>query len=351
MAQPEIHPLTEPDLKELGEFLVKGFHAPADSAFASEDVLRWKYFQPRGIEAGDAPRGHLARDPQTQRIVGHLGVCRGRFHGPGLPAEGVSTLHMIDWLSSEEGRGSGGWLMRRAHQSSRTQYALGATTAARGVMDRAGYDLVARVPVYHRVLRPFHRLKDPSHVLLGRGARVAKDLVRTFTKAPHAIRSRVEVRRIDTFGDEILPILRIYKERAVFTTREPDLLNHFLRYPRGGLTGWHVWNAGVLQGFAVLSVVPGPGGVKVGKIADCLLDDEDGDDWHAAVGALTGELKSQGADLAVVIAANAWTVHALEASGFTKVHDLEFRLRDRGKIIPPGTAFHLTSLEADYAYT
>src|SRR5260370_19500018 len=111
-----IQPLTEADVKELGAFLTAGFHVAADVPFAQPDVLRWKYLDPCGAEASTAPRSYLAVDPQTRQIVGHVGLCPGRFCGVGLPPEGASTVHMIDWLASEAGKGTGAPLMHRAHQ-------------------------------------------------------------------------------------------------------------------------------------------------------------------------------------------------------------------------------------------
>src|SRR5262249_3714244 len=125
----EIRPTTPNDLPELGRFLAEGFHAPAGAAFADPGVLRWKYFDPRGGDAGEAPRSYVACDPASGALVGHLGVCPGRFRGPGLPEEGVSTLHMIDWLTSAAGTGAGAALMRRAHQGFDTQYGLGGSVA------------------------------------------------------------------------------------------------------------------------------------------------------------------------------------------------------------------------------
>ena len=351
MARHEILPLTDSDLPELGKFLAEGFHTPPGVPFAAEDVLRWKYLESRGAEAGDSPRSYLARDVETHRVVAHVGICPGRFHGGGLPSGGVSTLHMIDWLSSEEGKGAGGTLMRRAHQTSETQFGFGGSAAGRGVIDRGGYQLVARVPVFHRVLRPSYRLRDPSHGTIGRTLRAAKDLVGILRRPSEKPRTHVDVLQVETLADEIVPIFQGYETRAMFTSRDPGLLNHFLRYPRGGITGWHLWRDGRLRGFAVLSIVPVDGGIKIGKIADCLLDDDDDDTWHAAILGLTRRLKEQGADIAVAFAANDWTSRALLASGFARVHDLEFRLRDRAKKIPSGMPLHLTALEADYAYT
>lgn len=346
----DIRPLTEADLPDLGRFLIAGFHAPADAPFAAADVLRWKYFDPRGVEAGNGPRSYLARSAETGAVVGHVGVCPARFHGGGLGPEGVSTLHMIDWLSSRAGSGVGATLMRRAHQATDTQYGFGGSADGRGVIDRGGYELIQYVPVYQRVLRPSYRWKTPGHGRAGRLLRAAKDAAGRLVRPVKRPRASVDLKPVVSFGDELLAVACRYEDRAVFTTREPALLNHFLRYPRGGMTGWHFERDDVI-GFAVLSVVEQAGGVRVGKVVDCLLDLNDDALWHAAAVALTAELARQGADLAQAFAANEWSARAWRAAGYARVHDLEFRLRDRAGLVPRGRPLHLTPLEADYAYT
>ena len=347
----DVRPLTVADLPELSRFLVAGFHAPPDAPFAAVDVLQWKYFDPRGAEAGGAPRSYLARDPATGEVVGHVGVCPGRWHGPGLPAEGVSTLHMIDWLSSQAGAGVGALLMRRVHQACETQYGFGGSASGRGVIDRGGYGLVRMVPVCQRVLRPGHRLRVPGQGLTGRLLRAGRDVVTRLARPARRPRVEIEARPVAVFGDEIGPALAALESQALFTTRAPELLNHVLRYPRGGLTGWHLLHAGALRGFAVLAVVPQPGGVKAGRVVECLLDRDEPDLRHAAAVALARALKRQGADLAQAFASTDRTALAWRAAGFTPLHALEFRLRDRPGRLPPDAAFHLTPLEADYAYT
>jgi hypothetical protein len=346
----DIRPLTVADLPELSRFLTAGFHAPPDAPFAAVDVLQWKYFDPRGAEAGAAPRSYLARDPATGEVVGHVGACPGRWHGPGLPAEGVSTVHMIDWLSSQAGAGVGALLMRRVHQTCATQFGFGGSASGRGVIDRGGYGLVRMVPVYQRVLRPGHRLRVPGQGLAGRLLRAGKDVARLIRPSRRP-RGTVELRPVAAFGDEVEPALAELAGQAVFTTRAPELLNHVLRYPRGGLSGWHVLHAGALRGFAVLAVVPQPGGVRAGRVVESLLDRDDADLRHAAAVALTRELKRQGADLAQAFASTDRAAQAWRAAGYAPLHALEFRLRDRPGRLPPGAAFHLTPLEADYAYT
>jgi hypothetical protein len=343
----DIRPTTLDDLSELGRFLAEGFHEPADAPFAAEDVLRWKYFDPRGADAAGITRSWLARDAEDGKIVGHVGVCPSRFRGPGLPAEGVSTLHMIDWLSTGSGTGVGATLMRRAHQSTDTQFGFGGSSAGRGVIDRGGYGLVAMVPVFQRVLNPAYRLALSRPGIL----RAVKDAAGVAIRPPKPPRVAVELRKVKTFRDEVNSLLSACARRAVFTSRGADLLNYFLRYPRGGISGWHVMREGAIVGFAVLAVVPEAAGSRVGKLAELFLADPDaGDLWHAAARALTAELKRRGADVALGFASTDWSAQALRDSGYAPGSRLEFRLRDRSKLIPPGATFHLTPLEADYAY-
>ncbi len=345
----DVRPTTLDDLPELSRFLASGFHAPSDAPFAASDVLRWKYFDPRGDDAGDAPRSYVARAADTGAIVGHVGVCNGRFHGGGLPAAGVSTVHMIDWLAS----GAGASLMRRAHQGTDVQYGFGGSAAGRGVIDRGGYGLVAQVPVVRRVLQPAYRLKDVSQGFLGRTLRGAKDVAGLIRRPPSRPAQPVEPRAVERFEAEIEPLLARYEPRAVFTTRRPDFLNYMLRYPRGGVSGWHLWRDNALRGFALLSFVPrAADSAREGRIVECLLDDpDDADLWLASAVALTAELKRQGADFALAFTSTDWSARAFASAGFGPSHALEFRLRDRAGRLPRGVPFHLSPLEADYAYT
>ena len=338
-----IRPTEPDDLPALSRFLTEGFHAPADADFAAVDVLRWKYFDPRG--GADGPRSYLALD--EGEIIGHVGLCPARFQGPGLPPEGVSTVHMIDWFSARPGSSIGAYLMLRAHRGTETQYGFGGSQAGRSVIDRGGYQLVARVPVYQKVLRPGYRLRAGGPRKL---ARWLRDLARMVLRRGRRPGRTIELRPVDDFGPEVEPVLDAYRSRAVFTSRDPALLNHVLRYPRPCLSGWRLVDEGRLAGFAVLSLVR-QGKTHVGKVVDCVLDDPDPALWHAAIDALTGELRRQGADVALGFGSTPWMARALEAAGYRPLHDLEFRLRDKGGLVPRQAPFHLTPLEADYAYT
>ncbi|WP_435010366.1 GNAT family N-acetyltransferase [Tundrisphaera lichenicola] len=347
----DIRPTTADDLPELGRFLVEGFHSPEDSAFAATEVLRWKYFDPIGEDSCEMERSLLARDQETGRIVGHLGVYPGRIRGPGLPTEGVSTLHMIDWLADRSASGVGATLMRRAHRSTETQYVLGGSEAARSVISRAGYNLFGSVTMHQRVLRAGYRWKVPGPGPVGRGLRAARDAGRILAGSIPPPACPISLQPVPSFGREIEPILASTAERAIFSSRGADRLNHLLRYPRGGITGWHLHGEGRIRGIALLAVVPRPGRVLVGKVVELMLDDSDEPAWHGAIHALTGELGRLRADVATSVVSTEWAARAFGASGYLPAHPIEFRLRDRSQLIPPASTIHLSMTEADYAYT
>ncbi|SIO33154.1 hypothetical protein SAMN05444166_3844 [Singulisphaera sp. GP187] len=344
---PEIRPLRPDDLHELSRFLIDGFHAPDDADFAAPDVLGWKYLDP--IRGGDAaPRSFVAC--AEGRIVGHVGLCPTVFEGVGLPPGGIATLHMVDWLGSRSHRSVGSALMRHAHQGVKTQYVLVANERARRVTGSAGYASMAEVTVFQRVLRVGYRWRAPG---LGPGARllrVGRDAVRKLLNPGRSPRVAVELRRVGEFGPEIDPILDDWRARVILTSRAPERLNHALRYPRPGMTGWLLVAEGETRGFALLNVNR-QGTVRAGKLVECLVQGEDSALRHAAVTALTEELGRQGADLAVGFASTPWIADALRLSGFTPAHHLEFTLRDREGLIPNGVPIHLSSFEADYAYS
>ena len=186
---------------------------------------------------------------------------------------------MIDWLSTAAGVGA--TLMRAAAwvdpDAVRLRRQCGGPRGDRP----GGYHLVRRVPVFQRVLRPSYRLLRPRPRPRGPAPPAPPG---TRPGCSPGRRSRpaapVDLVPVAEFGDETLPIVQSHEPMAVFTTREPCLLNHVLRHPRGGLTGWRLERGGVLTGFAVLSVLGGD--ARVGRVVECLLDTGDEDVWHAS---------------------------------------------------------------------
>lgn len=345
----DVRPLTVDDLPELSRFLTAGFHAPPDAPFAAPEVLRWKFLRD-GRPDGE-PLSYVALD-EAGSIVGHLGTCRTAFFGRGIEAP-VETLHMIDWLGSREHPSVGAGLMRKAHAATPMQFGLGGSYAGRTVGERGGYALVGRIPVYRQVLRPGYWLRAGGLSTTQRWPRLAREVLGRGGFGRGRPSTTVRLSPVKSFGDEISLIANTYAINAIMTSRSCDRLNSFLSFPGQAMTGWHlVSEQGRLLGFAILNVVPQDGGAtRTGKVVDCLLDTVETDPWCAAIIALTDEVKRQGADVAEVYAGTPWLVQALERAGYSTRFALDFRLRDRDSLVPRDGPFHLTAIEADYAYT
>lgn len=347
----DIRPLNDDDLPELSRFLTAGFHAAPDAPFADPEVLRWK-FLPDGKPDGQ-PLSYIARD-DSGPIVGHVGVCRTAFVGKGIETP-VETLHMIDWLGSKEHPSVGASLMRRAHASAPTQFGLGGSDAGRAVIERGGYDMVGRIPVYQIVLRPTYWLRAGGLSVVQRWPRLIRDLARRIV---HLYDARptdgpVTLKRVDSFGKEIFSIIDQYGGHAILTDRSPGRLNSLLRFPGQNMTGWHLLGKDEKPiGFAILNVVPQDGGkTRIGKVVDCVLNTTDVERWTLAFIRLADQLDIQGADLAQAYAGAPWLERALKAANFTTRFALDFRLRDRAGRVPREGPFHIMPIEADYAYT
>jgi hypothetical protein len=342
----QIVPLSVQDVPELGRFLAEGFQAPPNAEFAAPDVLRWKYLEPWGLD--DGPRSYLVWI--DGRIVGHVGCAVTRWRVAGEPDTAVPTLHMMDWLGSPAHPGVGVSLQRQTHRRAETQYGLGGSVLARRLGRGSRYEAPSLVPVFQRALRPGYRLRSGDAGPARRVLASARDLARMVRRREQAPAREVGLRRVEAFGNEVEEVLGRVEPPLVFTDRCPSVLNAVLRYPRGGLSGWLLELEDQVVGFALLALKY-QGKARIGKVVECFLMSKDPGLWHASFAALAGELSDQGADVALAIGSVPWASDALARAGFTHAHDLEFRLRDRARTVPRDQPFHLTFLEADYAYT
>ncbi len=351
MAALDIKPLHDAAVEDLSRFLAVGFHTAPDAVFATPAVLRWKYLDAKG-QNDSTPCSYLARNDAGE-IVGHVGICRTFFQGASIANLRVQTLHMIDWLGSPAHPSIGASLMRKAHEGTPTQFGLGGSEVGRTVIKRGGYEPRQPVAVYHRVLRPSHWFRHPDHGFTGACLHIARDSALRAFRPGRRPSTRLKLKRVSEFTDEIGSITRRAAAHVVLTDRLPDRLNHLLRFPCQQVSGWYLLlSSGELCGFALLNVLPQQrGSIHLGNIVDCLLPATDVDLWHAAICALICELADQGADLVQAFASTPWVAEGLSRSGFVTRFALEFSLRDRRQLVPHGIPVHLTPIEADYAYS
>ena len=156
------------------------------------------------------------------------------------------------------------------------------------------------------------------------------------------------IQQVPSFDSEIETVVGSAPAPLIFTSRSLDLLNYYLRYPGGSLSGWKVYDAQRLRGFALLTVRH-HGGICCGKIVDCFLDSREPSLWQAAFSALTQQLREQAADYVTVYATTSWVRRAIELNGFYFWQETEVVLRDPQRRMPREVPFMLTMLEADHA--
>jgi len=240
--------------------------------------------------------------------------------------------------------------MRRAHAQAEVQYGLGGTAIARRTAGRTGYAPMPPVPVYRRVFRPRHRLRETGVPWSRRGLRAARDCLRWVRDRPRGGLRTAALRPVERFGNESAEIAAQLPGPLVLAGRRPEDLNVLLGYPRGGPSGWRVNFENGAHGTAVLNVLRA-NGWAAGKIADLVLDTIEPFSWAMAFKALAAELERQGADVALACGGPPWINDGLVAAGFHQAYDLEFLLRDRKRRLPDAHPYYLTFLEADYAYT
>src|SRR5262245_15586642 len=118
-----IQATTLDELSEVGQFLREGFGVPPDISYFTEPALRWKYFEPCGVDFG--PRSYAAR--ANGCIVGHGGIVPRTFvvHGGTTSIGPVPALHFIDLLAAPDFPTAGLMLMKKGFRATAVQYALG----------------------------------------------------------------------------------------------------------------------------------------------------------------------------------------------------------------------------------
>jgi hypothetical protein len=341
----EIRPIQRDDVPELSRFLVTGFDAAPDAEFASPDVLLWKYFDP--IDEDRAPRCFVAEE--NGQIVACIGLSLVRFVA-GQPPRLVTASHGFDWLAAKTDFAAGLMVEQYSTLYTDVQFGIGGTPKAVKIRERSSFTIATPVPEYCKILRFSHRLRKPRQAPVWKALlQIARDTSRRIVNSTRQSTVLLELKHASKFGREVAAVTETCQMTDIHTHRTPELLNHFLRYPKKNITGWHILQKGHLRGFALLSIVK-HGHVRTGRIADCFLDSLDQDLWHAALLALTKQLGEESADMVECYGTTPWMVDALKRNGFNCQRQSPFAFRDPKKLLPADASFYLTHLEADHAY-
>ncbi len=82
----------------------------------------------------------------------------------------------IDWLGSAAHPGSGALLMLKAFATSKTQYAVGGASQSQAIFPRLGFEQKPKLPMFYKLLAPFHRLRSTRQGLFRKWAGTVKDV-------------------------------------------------------------------------------------------------------------------------------------------------------------------------------
>lgn len=335
MSKAETVWLTENTLAELSEFLRAAFPVPEHQFAFAPEILRWKYLEPSGF--GGPARSLLVRE--DGRIVAHVGLYCTEF-------DGVSAMHPFDWIASGTQSPRGYLLLLRAQRAADIQYVFGCTPAAARVFESTGYQSASVVPLFQKILDPVAwRHIHEQQPFLKKAILLALDRTRSVLNTGAVQPMDVELRRVSDFGNEIERALQ-RSPPVIRSSRAPQLLNYFLRYPPGTIRGWHVFAGGQLRGFALINVNT-HSVVSRGKILDCCLDADDFNLGAAVVAALINEFRAAGCQHVMAYGGDPAMGAALRANGFFERGHTKVHWRDPKKRIPLDKPFHLTYLEAD----
>jgi len=341
----KIAPLQESQVTALSEFLRAGLWTPGTSdTFAHPDVLRWKYFGERGSPI--LPRSFVVSN--NEGIAAHAGLIPTAFGRPGSPD--AAAIHIVDWLTAENGAAFGAVLMMRAFALAPVAYALGCTPAAARVLLRAGYEILSEVPLFHRVIhrakpKVWGQLHGSAAGLRGTALR-GVDLAQSLRPLPET--KGLRLRPVNEFGDEVAHLLSESKVELTCSSRMPQVLNHYLQFPGASFHGFLLQRDDIL-GFGIISILDRPG-IRIARIVECFLDSTEPALWRDAIAQLTREAIKQGADLVSAYGSTDWMSGGLRSAGFFRRGKTPFYLRDPKKLVSRFRPFHLTHLEADLSF-
>jgi hypothetical protein len=342
----EIRQIKKAEIQDLSRFLIEGFDTPCGTEFAEPDVLIWKIFDLKsqiGLE-------NFIVCIENDKILACIGICRTQLTGYGIAAP-ISAGHGIDWFAKKSSLYAGLMVGEISDKSVDVQFSIGGTEKAIKLKKSLiEWEFLNPIPVMRKALKPISlRYQIPDESSVKRAGRILREFYRLVTHPVQRPREQLRLEPVDHFGEEIHEIVRRCNMPQIHSVRTAELINHFLRYPKGNITGYRFMQDSCTRGFALLSVVQN-GLFKVGKIVDLFVDCLDLNLWHTAIYLLGKKLSDLSADIAVCFGSSSLISNALRLNGFYCSGSLPFAIRDPYDKLPRDAKFYLTHIEGDHAY-
>jgi hypothetical protein len=324
------------DLDDVAAFLTNGFNSPPDAVFARPEVLQWKYFEPG--PQWQSSRSYVLRQGDT--IKAHCGVwpMNLRFGG-----DTVSCICFLDWLSEKDLPGAGVLLKRKLMRLADTSVVVGGSADTRAVVPRIGFQHVADVTTFARVVRPWQQFRTRPREAIGRSAARLLRNAAWSRQAEGSIDREWSINRVATF--EELPE-EIHDSGYPTPWREASYLNYWLNTPAVDIAGFVILRQNKFYGYFLLSEVGGQA-----RIADIRLLSDNAADWANAY-RLAASIAAEDPEICetVTIASTPLARQALLEAGFRDRGGVPLFLCDQKKRLAGAPPIFLNMIDGDGAY-
>jgi len=324
----------------LVSFLLATFRLPPEAPFVQQELLGWKYDEPRPDWSGT--RSFILRDGDA--IAAHACMCPVTYS---LPSGDVTGSYLIDWAASRTSVGAGAKLLRSLASRCDTLFAVGGSAHTRSILPKLGYRHISDLRLYVRVLRPWRQfLTDPFPRRWKAPLRLARNTLWSFVSMPEPP-GDWSARRIGAFESSAQTLFDARADSAFpCSRRTPELMNYYLRCPSAVFTAAGIMRAGVPLGWYVLSRVGG----QV-RIADIWVNSGSVADWSAAYALAVRDAASDPKACELVASASIPpAVEAVSRSGFRFHHAEPIFVLDPRNLFAVSRSLNVTLLESDLAY-
>jgi len=153
---PVFRAATPDDLPRLSELLQKCFGLGPGAPFVQPDLMRWKYWEPRGD--WNEPRSYVLEKDGT--FLAHAGLWPVVIESPAGIVRGV---HMIDWGSDKASPGAGLAIVQKLARMFDFIYAIGGSDDTQKALPAFGFRECARTWKAAIPLRPLRQVLTHQH--------------------------------------------------------------------------------------------------------------------------------------------------------------------------------------------